>query len=309
VAEIQGYVQRHIWVISTAATAAAVFLIAFFAVSASTDGGDTSSVTTVDPPSPPGVTAFEADPDPTSASDGATAEAVTTIEPTAEPDGAAVSQAQDPPTTIPEPEVQATTPEPEPIPVPDFDEADLIHGGEGAQGANLAGPGIVPSSGFARRTDWELIVPSARIRARIVRIGATWNNALGAPDNPEVIGWWETGPEPGQIGNVLLDGHRDFSDIDGNLGTGVCWSLPLTDLGDPILIRDSAAGVFHIYEVTETTSVLWNDPEGVEFLRSTAESRLTLITCEGSFDGDAHNYSNRRIVVAQFMGTTPIPGA
>ena len=302
-AEIQHYVQRHIWVIGTAATAAAVFLIAFFAVSASTDGGDTSSVTTVATPSPPGVTMFETSSDPPPAADETSTEVVATIEP--EPESVtAVSQAQDAPTTIPEPEVQAAEPEPEPIPVPDFDEADLIHGGEGAQGANLAGQGIVPSSG---RTDWELIVPSARIRARIVRIGPTWNNALGAPDNPEVIGWWETGPKPGEVGNVLLDGHRDFSDIDGNVGTGVCWSLPFTELGDPILIRDSAAGVFHIYEVTETTSVLWNAPEGIDYLRATADSRLTLITCEGSFDGEAHNYSNRRIVVAHFMGTTPIP--
>ncbi len=304
--KLQTHVQRHIWVIGTASTAAAVFLIAFFAVTASTDGGSAATVTTVAQPSPPGVTAFEAASDP--APEPVTAdEPIATIDPDPEPVSVG-SPPQNPPTTIPELEREGSVePEPEPIPVPEFDETNLIHGGEGAQGATLADSGIVPSSGFSRRTDWELIVPSARIRARIVRVGATWNNALGAPDNPEVIGWWETGPEPGEVGNVLLDGHRDFSDIDDNVGTGVCWSLPLTEVGDPILVRDSVAGVFHIYEVTETTSVIWNAPEGVEYLRSTADSRLTLITCEGSFDGDAHNYSNRRIVVAQFMGTTPIP--
>ena len=80
--------------------------------------------------------------------------------------------------------------------MPDFDPDTLIHGGPGEQGAILAGPGIVRSSGADRRTDWELIVPSAQIRASIAKVGVTPRNLLGAPDNPEIIGWWEDGPAP-----------------------------------------------------------------------------------------------------------------
>jgi hypothetical protein len=52
---------------------------------------------------------------------------------------------------------------------------------------------------------------------------------------------------------------------------------------------------------------VFDAPEGVEYLQPApaGQSLLTLITCEGSFDGEAHNYSNRRIVVAEMTDTVP----
>ena len=131
--------------------------------------------------------------------------------------------------------------------MPDFDPDTLIHGGPGEQGAILAGPGIVRSSGADRRTDWELIVPSAQIRAAIAKVGVTPRNLLGAPDNPEIIGWWEDGPAPGEAGNVLMDGHRDYRDIFENVGFGVCWLLTETRPGDLIIVRDISDGRAYVY--------------------------------------------------------------
>ena len=181
--------------------------------------------------------------------------------------------------------------------LPEFDPEALIHGGEGADGAILAGPGIVPSSGFDRRTDWELIIPAAQLRAPLVRIGVTADNFLGAPDNPEVIGWWADGPAPGESGNVLLDGHRDFSDVNDNVGFGVCWLLPEVRPGDAMIVRDVRDGRAFVYTVREIHSVAWNDPEGGRFLRPSDQPIVTVVTCEGSFDGDANNYSDRRVVI------------
>ena len=106
---------------------------------------------------------------------------------------------------------------------------------------------------------------------------------------------------------MLLDGHRDFTDTDGNIGTGVCWLLPNTTVGDFAIIRDHEARVNHLYTVIETTSVPWNDDSGVAYLQPTREAIFTLVTCEGSFDEDSHNYSNRRIIVAQLTDTIPFP--
>ena len=53
-------------------------------------------------------------------------------------------------------------------------------------------------------------------------------------------------------------------------------------------------------------SLAVDDPAGVTYLESTrTESTLTLITCEGSFDGDTNSYGNRRIVVATLLDTIP----
>lgn len=287
------FLQRHAWVIGTGATAALVFLVTFVAVSAAT-GDDVPSPDTVIRPGVPGIRDNaviveldddQADDEP---ADGAEAESDTP--------GAGPSS---------EPRPRDTTAADEPPPLPEFDEADLIHGGTGSQGRTLAGRGIVESSREEAATEWELLVPSARLKASIVKVGLTPDGALGAPDNPEVIGWWEDGPSPGQTGNVLLDGHRDYSDIYDQVGTGVCWALPQTQPGDPILIRDNAANVYYLYEVTETASVGWDDPDGTRYLAPSHEPILTLVTCEGSFDEDSHNYSNRRVVVGAYVGLIP----
>ena len=203
-----------------------------------------------------------------------------------------------------EPEPQEPEPE-EPAVLPEFDEEELIYGGTGREGAILAGPGIVWSSGLSARTSWELLLPSARIRASLVAVGLTYSRALGAPDNPHVIGWWEGGPAPGEAGNVLLAGHRDFTDNDGNIGIGVCWLLPNTQPGDFLIFRDNEAREHHVYTVTEAVAVLWNDPSGVEYLRRSETAIATLVTCEGSFDDDSNNYSHRRIIVAELTDTIP----
>ena len=206
---------------------------------------------------------------------------------------------------VEEPEPVEPEPEPEPAVLPEFDEEELIYGGTGREGAILAGPGIVWSSGLSARTSWELLLPSARIRASLVAVGLTYRRALGAPDNPHVIGWWEGGPAPGEIGNVLLAGHRDFTDNDGNIGIGVCWLLPNTQPGDFLIFRDNEAREHHVYMVTEAVAVLWNDPSGVEYLRRSETAIATLVTCEGSFDDDSNNYSHRRIIVAELTDTIP----
>ena len=45
---------------------------------------------------------------------------------------------------------------------------------------------------------------------------------------------------------MLLDGHRDYSDKDGNVGTGVCWLLPESVADDFVLIRDMEREVHYL---------------------------------------------------------------
>ena len=285
---ISARLRIHIWIIGTGSAAALVFLVTFLAVDAAT--GTTT----------PAPAAFVADAalDHVPATIPGAPDDDTTLDPAAETEDLSV---RDPLEDAAEVVVSVEAARP----LPEFDEAALILGGTGAEGAILAGVGIVPSSGVQNTTAWELLIPSARLRASIVRVGITASNAFGAPDNPFVIGWWADGPAPGQSGNVLLDGHRDFRDSDGNLGTGVCWELPNTSLGDFIIVRDNDARQNYLYSVVETTSIPFDAPEGAAYLASSALSRLTLVTCEGSFDAGAHNYSNRRIVVAELEDTIP----
>lgn len=315
------WIENHVWLVGTFGVAAIVFGVTFIAVSSATGDGPEIPERVVSSALPTSTEETEAqaqaqaepeaeaeEPEPAAQSEAelddpieaqAAAEEQTEAEEQAQAQASVPESEEDEEEAVPAEEAEPAAA------LPEFDEESLVYGGTGADGAVLGGPGIVPSSGASAQTQWEFLLPSAQIRAAVVRVGLTYTNALGAPDNPEVIGWWDTGPEPGEAGNVLLDGHRDFTDTDGNIGTGVCWLLPNTQVGDFVILRANEDRLSYVYTVIETRSVVWNDPSGVEYLQPTSEPILTLVTCEGSFDEDAHNYSNRRIVVAELTDTIP----
>ena len=174
----------------------------------------------------------------------------------------------------------------------------LRHGTDGLEGGILPiDNGVVVSSRPEQRTTWELIVPSASLKSAIVRVGLTPTGAMGSPDYPYVIGWLDSSAEPGAVGNLLLAGHRDFEDKDGNVGTGVCWELVNTAVGDQMIVRDSESDIYYVYTVTEAVTVNPRDRAARKYLRNSDERIITLITCEGSFNAETHQYSHRRVVV------------
>ena len=180
----------------------------------------------------------------------------------------------------------------------DYNEDALRHGSDGSEGGILPiDNGVVPSSGPKYATDWELIVPSARLKSSIVKVGSTPSGAMGSPDNPYVVGWLDSSAAPGEPGNALLAGHRDFEDVSGNVGTGVCWELVNTQTGDQMIIRDTANDIYYVYSVIEAVTVNPRDRSAARYLQNTDRSIITLITCEGSFNIETHQYSHRRVVV------------
>lgn len=281
----QKFLNNRGWMVAAAAGAVAVFIATFAIVSALQGEDDPASPAVSAALAPPGT--------PDQVTPAVPPGPVPETEPSADTPAAA-----------------ATSPPPERVvrhlPLPAFDEESLIYGGDGSEGAILGGPGIYNSSAAENRTDWEILIPSAQMKARMVQVGLVGaSRALGAPDNPDVIGWWMEGPQPGEPGNVLVAGHRDYIDRKKNVGTGVAWLLPNTQPGDFIIVRDNTARVNHLYVVHEATSLPFDSPDGAQYLRSTDEPILTFVTCEGAFDKDARNYSNRRIVVAHLTDSIP----
>ena len=179
-----------------------------------------------------------------------------------------------------------------------IDEEALQHGSDGSEGGILPiSNGVVVSSRPEHQTTWELLVPSAGLKSDIVRVGKTHNGAMGSPDNPYVIGWLDSSAAPGETGNTLLAGHRDFEDKSGNIGTGVCWELVNTVAGDQMIVRDSENEIYYIYTVTEAVTVNPRDRDSLRYLRNSDEAIMTLITCTGAFNAETHQYSHRFVVV------------
>ena len=201
-------------------------------------------------------------------------------------------------------------PQVEPMPtledvlVSPIDDSSFRYGIEEERGAILPiDNGIVPSSGPKHQTSWEMLLPAARIRADIVSLGRTPRGAIGAPDNPFVVGWFDLSAAPGEQGNTILAGHRDYEDIDGNVGAGVCWELDRVKVGDQVVIRDAEQNLAWVYAVTESVVVDPYDPDSVRYVADTSDAIITLITCTGSFDPSTHTYSHRLLIIAQLQAT------
>ncbi|MDE2746776.1 MAG: class F sortase [Chloroflexota bacterium] len=180
-----------------------------------------------------------------------------------------------------------------------YDESDLRYGSDGSEGSILPlDNGVVPSSGARFHTPWELILPSAGIRAAVVQVGLTPDGAMGSPDNPFVVGWFNRSANPGELGNALLGGHRDYQDRDGNIDVGVCWKLDETRIGDQLILFNQSANRYYVYDIVDKATILPDSEEAVRYLSQTRESVVTLITCSGDFDKETHSYAERLIVVA-----------
>lgn len=180
-----------------------------------------------------------------------------------------------------------------------LDDSELIYGSNGSEGSILPlDNGVVPSSGPRFQTQWQLILPSAGIRAAVVQVGLTPDGAMGSPDNPFVVGWFNRSAVPGETGNALLGGHRDYQDRDGNIDVGVCWKLDDTRVGDQLIMFDESQNRYYVYDVVDKATIRPDSKEAIRYLSQTRESVVTLITCSGDFDEQTHSYEERIVVVA-----------
>lgn len=158
-----------------------------------------------------------------------------------------------------------------------------------------AAPPALPT--LAPSQPWRIVIPEIAVDAPVVAVGLEPDGAMGAPEGPFEVGWFGDGPVPGQLGNVLLDGHVDWTNRQTGRAFGaVFWRLARLPTGSPIYLTDGDTEL--IYTVGEKLRFAWDDPAGAEVLQPTGDARLTLITCGGLFDRATRNYSMRDVVIA-----------
>lgn len=148
--------------------------------------------------------------------------------------------------------------------------------------------------------EWRIQIPNIRVDASIVTVGLDPDGAMGAPEGPHDVGWYKHGPAPGEQGNVLLDGHVDWTNRQTGVPFGaVFWDLKTLKPGAKVSITDGEREF--VYEVSEYRRYRWDDPEGLSVLQRTTDARITMITCGGQFDRTTRNYSMREVVIATLV--------
>ena len=137
-----------------------------------------------------------------------------------------------------------------------------------------------------------LALPSLQVDAPIVPVGLEPGGDLTVPDDPHLLGWWQTGARPGgRQGTLVIDGHVDTAAD----GPGALFSLRQLRPGDPVVLSTNH-GSWHYLIVALRSYPKVNLP--AEVFTSTGPPHLVIITCGGAFDHRTRQYADNIIAYA-----------
>ncbi|WP_128436859.1 class F sortase [Streptomyces cyaneus] len=141
-------------------------------------------------------------------------------------------------------------------------------------------------------------IPSLGIDAPITGLGLDGNRELETPpiDKPNIVGWYEGGPTPGEPGTAIAVGHRDTT-----TGAAVFAGLASVKRGKQIEARraDGRTAVYTVDRVKVYDKAGFPDKE---VYGPTRRPELRVITCGGLFSRRT-GYTSNVVVFAHLTAT------
>jgi sortase (surface protein transpeptidase) len=141
-----------------------------------------------------------------------------------------------------------------------------------------------------------IVIPAIGVSAPVIPLGLNADHTLQVPTTFTDTGWFEPGPEPGEIGSALIVGH-----VDSYAGPGVFYRLRALRRGDRITVV-LATGRRLTFVVTSSRDVAKQGFPTSLVYRRTSRPTLRLVTCGGRFDQATHHYLSNHIVFAWLLG-------
>ncbi len=138
-----------------------------------------------------------------------------------------------------------------------------------------------------------LIIPSIGVVAPVEAVGILSTGDLATPtQNPwEHVGWYETGPRPGEVGSAVIDGHLDRP---GGY-PAVFWNLRALHVGDKVVVMDTG-GKSWTFRVNRVALYPPQQAPVQEIFGNDAGHYLNLITCAGDWIPSQHQTTLRLVV-------------
>ncbi len=141
-----------------------------------------------------------------------------------------------------------------------------------------------------------LDIPSIQVHAHIESVGLDKDNLMDVPKNTNDVAWYNLGPKPGASGNAVIDGH-----VDTQTGAPAVFAhLSKVKVGDTITITETKTSK-HTFQVTSIESLPTETFPISRVFGSSQETHLNLITCDGTWDRKAKNYSKRLVVFSKMI--------
>jgi LPXTG-site transpeptidase (sortase) family protein len=158
-----------------------------------------------------------------------------------------------------------------------------------AKTAPITTPNVQPSVGVPVR----LKIPSINVNAAITEVGLAPDGSMGVPKKPHDTAWYDLGPRPGEIGSAVIAGHVNW--LYG--ATGAFGRLKSLKPGARLNVQDGSGSVVSF--VVRTSQSYAANADATDIFSSTdGLAHLNLITCDGTWDKRAGQYTKRLVVFA-----------
>ncbi|MFJ8165019.1 class F sortase [Streptomyces sp. NPDC096136] len=175
-------------------------------------------------------------------------------------------------------------------------------------GGRAAGPGLPAArppltAAMPARVD----VPSLGVQAPVIARGLDRHGAVEPPpyELPGTVGWWGAGPAPGAAGAALMVGH-----VDTKSKPAVFFGLSSVKPGEKVRVAraDGTVAEFTVEDVRVYERAGF-DPHKAYGPRIEGRAELRLVTCGGTYDKAAGQYSANVVVSAYLTGAGTGRGA
>ena len=142
-----------------------------------------------------------------------------------------------------------------------------------------------------------LQIPAIGVSAKIVDLGLDADGALQVPPLTDAgvseAGWYDLGPEPGQVGSAIIAGH-----VDSRQAAGVFYDLGRLAPGDLVEVTLANGETVH-FTVTSVHEYPKAHFPASEVYGPEPYQALRLITCGGAFDAATGHYLSNIVAYAR----------
>jgi hypothetical protein len=169
----------------------------------------------------------------------------------------------------------------------------------GSASAATGQPPAPAAAPMARSLPVSVAIPAIGVRAEMIRLGLEPGGAMAVPPltHPQLAGWFDLGPTPGERGTAVIVGHVDAAGV----GPAVFYELGDLRPGDRIYVTlaDHRVAAFAVWAAALYPKA---DFPAATVYGDTSQPSLRLITCGGIFDPQTGHYLSNIVVFATYLG-------
>jgi hypothetical protein len=150
-------------------------------------------------------------------------------------------------------------------------------------GQGTAAPPVTPPTAIS--------IPAIGVTSSIVDLGRNADGTIEVPSTTTVVGWYDEGSAPGQIGPAIFLGH-----IDSYLGPGIFFHLKDLVAGNDVVVTSGTEQ--RTFVVTRVATYPKDAFPTSAVYAPVPDAELRLITCGGAFDSATGHYVDNVVVFA-----------